>query len=115
MKNQIKELKNIINKMKEKIQEIKNILDIINTNFEIFININDNMIKNFEKKNRNFQLFKNMNELIECNNKILNDLNIVKNENDKIKFFNYAFKIYTQMKNKNIVDDQEINNNLIQN
>ena len=115
MKNQVKELKNIINKMKEKIQEIKSILDIIITNLEIYIDINDNMIKNFEKKNRNFQLFKNMNELINYNNKIFNDLNIIKNENDEIKFFNYAFKIYAQMKKKNIIEDQEINEQPTQN
>jgi hypothetical protein len=52
MKNQIEELKNVINKFKEKIQEIKNILDKINTNLEIYFNINDCLIKNFEKKNR---------------------------------------------------------------
>ena len=75
MKNQIEELKNIINKFKEKIQEIKNILDMINTNLEIYFNINDCLIKNFEKKNRNFQLLNNMSEIINNNINILKELN----------------------------------------
>ena len=106
MKNQKEEIKNIINKFKEKIQEIKIILESIISNLEIYYNINDGLLKNFEKKNRNFQLFKNMNEIISNNFNILKELNVIKNENNKIKFFNYALNIYEQMNNKNI------NNNL---
>jgi len=106
MKNQKEEIKNVINKFKEKIQEIKIILESIISNLEIYYNINDGLLKNFEKKNRNFQLFKNMNEIINNNFNILKELNVIKNENNKIKFFNYALNIYEQMNNKNI------NNNL---
>ena len=106
MKNQIEEMKNNINIFKKKIKEIKNILDSIITNLEIYYSINDNMIKKFENKNRNFQLFKNMNEIINNNFNILEDLNVIKNENDKIKFLSYTFKIYEEMNDKNI------NNNL---
>ena len=66
------------------------------------------MLKNFKKKNRNFQLFKNMKEIINNNINILKDLNVIKNENDKIKFLSYAFKIYEQMNNKNINSSNSI-------
>ena len=109
MKNQIEELKNIINQFKEKIQDIKNIFDMINTNLEIYVNINDKMIKNFEKKNRNFQLFNNMKEIINNNINILKELNEIKNESDKIKFFSNAFKIYEKMNDKNILNNYSSN------
>ena len=112
MKNQIEELKNSINKFKEKIQEIKNILDNINISLEIYFNINNNLLNNFEKKNRNFQLFKNMDEIIVNNINILKELNVIKNENDKIKFFINAFKIYEKMNNKNSNSIQKENINL---
>ena len=114
MKNQKEEIKNIINKFKEKIQEIKIILESIISNLEIYYNINDGLLKNFEKKNRNFQLFKNMNEIINNNFNILKELNVIKNENNKIKFFNYAFNIYEQMNNKNINNDlNKISNSIL--
>ena len=112
MKNQIEELKNSINKFKEKIQEIKNILDSISINLEIYYNINDNVLKQFEKKNRNFQLFKNMNEIIYNNINVLKELNVIKNENDKIKFFNLSFKLYENMNYKNSDLNQKENINL---
>ena len=103
MKNQIEELKNIINKFKEKIGEIKNILDMFNTNLEIYFNINDNMFKNFEKKYRNFQLLKNMNKIINKNIKIIEELNIIKNENDKIQFLSSTLKLYEKINDKKVI------------
>ena len=100
MKNQIEELKNIINIYKEKIEEIKNILDKINTNLEIYFNINDNLYKNFEDKNRNFQILKSMNNIVN-NNNIIEELNMIKNKNDKIEFLSNIFKIYKKMTQKN--------------
>ena len=87
IKNQINELRANINSFKEIIQEFINWLNKIIKDLEIYYNINNDIINNFEKKNRNFQLLKNINEIINNNKNILEDLKIIKNNNDKNDFF----------------------------
>lgn len=75
IKSQLSELRIKIDKYKEAIDKFKQDLDNIILNFEIYYSINDNIIKNYDKKKRNYQMLTNIKELENNNIKILNYLN----------------------------------------
>ena len=75
IKSQLNELRIKIDKYKEAIDKFKQDLDNIILNFEIYYSINDNIIKNYDKKKRNYQMLTNIKELENNNIKILNYLN----------------------------------------
>ena len=75
IKSQLSELRIKIDKYKEAIDKFKQDLDNIILNFEIYYSINDNLIKNYDKKKRNYQMLTNIKELENNNIKILNYLN----------------------------------------
>ena len=118
LKTQLNGLKNIFNKFKERIKEITDILESINANIEIYYNINDNLIKNFEKKYRNFQILKNMNMIINNNSDFLNKLETLVNENKIVNFFDKTmnmFKIINSQPKKNEEQKKDVNNIIQQN
>ena len=118
LKTQLNGLKNIFNKFKERIKEITDILESINANIEIYYNINDNLIKNFEKKYRNFQILKNMNMIINNNSDFLNKLETLVNENKIVNFFDKTmnmFKIINSQPKKNEEQKKDYNNIIQQN
>ena len=106
IKSQVNELRAKIDTFKELILELKNFLDNIIENLEIYYDINKNIIYNFEKRNRSFQLLKNIGEIIKNNCNILEDLNIVKDQNN-INLFNNCIKIFNKMN----IQSNNINNN----
>ena len=114
-KSQMDELKKKIEKYNEKIKEIINeinkILNKVSKNLEIYYNINNNLFENFEKKNRNYQLFTNINEIINSNYIIINDINKIINESEIINSFNNIIGIYNKMDNKYNARNNEDNNN----
>ena len=97
IKNQINDLNIKINKYKEIINNLKNLLDKIVLNLEIFNKINDNLMKNYEKKRRNFHLLKNINELEQNNINVLSDLNKIINENNPINLFNFSINMMNKI------------------
>ena len=68
--NEMKEFKEIRNKLKYNINKIKEILNKIIIEIEIYYRINNDIINNYKNKNRNYYILKNINE-IKDNNKIL--------------------------------------------
>jgi hypothetical protein len=115
IKNQIDELKKKISKYNEKkeeiIKEIQKIFNKVSKNMEIYYNINNNLFENFEKKNRNYHLLNNLNEIIKSNDKILNDINKIINENEVYNLFNNIIKIYDKMNNKYNEDNEDDDDN----
>ena len=99
IKNQIDELKIKIN-INEKIKEIINQLNKISKNMEIYYNINYNLYEIFDKKNRNYELLKNINEIINNNKRILNELNEIINNNKIINLLNIYNKMNEKINNK---------------
>ena len=97
IKNQINDLNIKINKYKEIINNLKNLLDKIVLNLEIFNKINDNLMKNYEKKRRNFHLLKNINEIEQNNINVLSDLNKIINENNPINLFNFSINMMNKI------------------
>ena len=83
-KTNLNELKTKIDKYKEKINVIKNIFDKIIENLETYYEINENLLNDYEKKKKNYQLLNNLNLTEKFNNLIINDINsIIKTD----KFF----------------------------
>lgn len=110
MNNQINELKLRVDKFKEKINEIKKILNKTLEKIEIYSIINENIIKNYKKKNINYQILKNINTIINYNTIVLNDINFIKNDNNLINIFNNSLKIFNGINNKFISDINSNNN-----
>lgn len=100
IESQINELKIKIGKFNETIQRLKNILDKICENMKIYYNINNNLILNYQKKNRNYQSLKNIEEITNNNNNILKDINKIINENNYINLFNNIINLYKKMFNE---------------
>ena len=71
IKSQLNELRIKIDKYKKVIDKLKQDLDNIILNLEIYYSLNDNIIKNYEKKKRNYQMLINIKEIGNNNDKIL--------------------------------------------
>ena len=79
MKNEIDIFNKDINDIINKLNELKDIMNI-------YYEINNNILKNYEKKNRNYQILQNIKQ-INNNNKIyktMNDINKMTNIKDKL-------------------------------
>jgi hypothetical protein len=96
--SQIEELKQKIDNLKKKKLEIINMANTINENLDIYYNINLNLIKIYKKKFRNYQLLKNVSNIFNTNNFILNDINKIINSNKLIDVLNNSFDLYNKMK-----------------
>ena len=75
-KSNLTELKIKIDTLKEKINEIKKTFDKVIINLETYYEINNNLLKNYEKKRKNYQLLYNIKILEEYNNSVISDINI---------------------------------------
>ena len=94
------ELREYIDKLKYEIEDIIKKLENIIENMEIYYKISYKYINN---KNRNYEILRNKNELINYNNKIIKDIKEIINEiNIKNKFKN-LMNIYENINNKNYI------------
>ena len=97
LKNKINELKININKFREQIKEIKKVLNYVMDNMENYFKIIEDEYNSFDLKKRNYEILSNINE--NYNDKIINDIQeIINEENISIKFYKIN-NIYNQMKN----------------
>jgi hypothetical protein len=108
--SQIEELKQKIDNLKKKTLEIINMANTINENLDIYYNINLNLIKIYKKKFRNYQLLKNVSNIFNTNNLILNDINKIINSNKLIDVLNNSFDLYNKMKTYDKFDNNNKNN-----
>ena len=102
----INKLREKINIMNNNIKDIIKKLNIIIENFEIYFKIYNDIIKNYNNKYRNYQLLQNINGI--NNNDIIKDINKIMNENNMTNKIKNLFEIYNKMtdiKNKEIVDN----------
>jgi protein-L-isoaspartate(D-aspartate) O-methyltransferase len=99
LKNYIEELTKYKNILNEECEIIINAINKVKKNFEIYYKIKKDMIDNYDKKNKNYYVFYNMNEIIKDDG-IINDINTIKNEISIENKFNYLMKIYNDMNNK---------------
>ena len=87
-------MKEEINKFKNNIDEMKNILNKVLDNIEIYYKIFDDIINNYNNKNRNYENYYNLNEIKNSNNNIINELNNINNENNINNKFKKIIDIY---------------------
>ena len=97
--------------MKNEIKKIKNICDKFIENIEIYYTICSDIINNYNynNKNRNYQILKNINDI---NDKIIiNDINNIISLKDKSLKFSKINEIYNKMRIRFIKNEKESKNN----
>ena len=99
IKDEINELRKLIDNFKNEIQDIIDKLNKEMENMEIYYNIYNDMINNYENKNINYNLIQNI-KLIN-NNSVMKDINQVIAEKNIINKFKYLMNIYNKMIGKN--------------
>ena len=97
--NNINELKIKIDKLKDEVKDIINILNKIIKNIDIYYNINDIINNNNNIRNRNYQKLININNIYKYNNTIINDINNIINKSSINFKIEYLFEIYNKMIN----------------
>jgi hypothetical protein len=97
----LNDLRTKIDKLKNEIKYIINIFNKVIVNLEIYYNISKNIINNSNIKKKNYQLLTNLNVTNENNVSVIKDLNRIINENkieNKIKYlFNICFYFFNNM------------------
>jgi len=96
----LKELRKSIDLLKNNIREIKNKFDKVIEYMEIYYKIGNDIINKYERRNRNYEILQNILEI--KNNKIIEDINEINNENDLKNKINSILNIYNKMVNKDI-------------
>ena len=96
-KSNINELKEKIDKYKDKINEIKIVLDKIIINMDNIYEINNNLMKDYEKKKKNYQILCNINEISKTNDEIINDINMAINNNEFMNIINNSINFINKI------------------
>ena len=99
------EIKNEIelfnNNTKEIIKQLNDLIDYMN----IFYEINNDLLNNYEKQNRNYQILLNINE-INTNKQIFNKISYInKTNNNKVKLFN-IIELYNNLIDNEIITEK---------
>ena len=102
IKNNQKDLKNLINSLAHKMKEIT---DELIGSLEALYKINDNLLKILENQNRNYQILKNGNEINVHNKLIIDDINSIINDNN----LSNIIQIYNKMKEIKINETKKAN------
>ena len=117
IKNNLNKLRNSIDDYKNNLKDIIKMLNKTIDNLEIYYSISNNIINNYQKKNRNFQILNNLNNIDESNQKIIKDIDRIINEKEIDNKIKNIINIYNAMINKNnnnlIVERENKNNNMI--
>ena len=99
-----KEIKDKLNEFKKKIDAVNNnikqmveILFTVSKNLELYYQINNEIINNYVIKNRNYEIFQNINSI--QNNIKYKDLDDIINENNLLNKFNKFLNIHYKIKN----------------
>ena len=107
----VKRKENIMNELRMKIDDLTKAISkkttIINKvfkNYEEYYNVVNNIINSIERKNMNFYILNNINNIIEYNEKIIKDIDIILNEKDEENKNKYLSEIYQKM----IIDNEFI-------
>ena len=99
VEEELKEFRKKIDKIKEIIVKIITILNKISENMEIYYKINSDLINNYDVYKRNYQIFRNINEI--NNNIEIKDIDNIINENNIYNQFKILLDIYNKMNNQN--------------
>ena len=108
IKIKMKDLKNIIDSFNSNINEIIKQLNTIQKNLNIYYKISEDIINNFDRRNRNYEILKNINEL-NNNTNIMKELEDIINDKNLLSKLDRIFNIYKMMvPKKEIIFEGEI-------
>ena len=115
IKENLNELKTKIEQYKEKINEIKKMFDTIAINLDNYYEINDNLLKDLDKKKKNYYLFCNINMLEKNNTCVIKDINNIIKNDEFTELMNNSMELMHKMnvnyKGKKIIPiDENIEN-----
>ena len=97
-----KEIDIFINKIREIIKQLNDIIDNINIYYEIY----NNILNNYSKQNRNYQILQNIKDF-NINNEIINVIKNINKMNNIKDEFNNIINIYNNI-NKNVAKEEII-------
>ena len=109
IKEEIKEFWKKIDKLKNNITEIKDILNKVSENMEIYCKIVYDIVNNYNKKQKNYEIMKNI-SLVKDIIKISELNDIIDNNNDYIKKFDILISMYNKMNNIEIIANNKNKN-----
>ena len=114
----LEELKKSIRVFEENIAKIIEIIKNVKENIYNFYKLEENIINNYGKNQRNYELLYNINEFIKYNNTIIKGINNINNEDNIDIKFKTILNLYNQINsninnNKTFINDiNKINNNI---
>ena len=97
IKNNLDKLKKIIDDYKIEAQSVVNIINKTIYLIDIYYKLSSDIINSYQKKNRNYQILMNLNNIDIANNNIIKDLLEIIKENDIEKKFKYIKTIHDKM------------------
>ena len=97
IKNDLNNLKYKINLFTDNIKSIINKLQQVINIIQIYLRINNDIIFNYEKQNKNYQIFKNVENISKYNQLIIKDIDEIINTNDDLNKFKLIYQIYKKM------------------
>ena len=110
----LEEYEKVYNEFKNQITNLKNILDKVENNLDIYFTMINSIKNNYMLNKRNFQILKSAGNIHEYNNKIINEMKKIINETNLTNKFNDIIDIHNKMTKKdynNENDDNNSNNN----
>ena len=108
IKEELQEFRKKIDKLNANITEIKGILNKVYENMEIYYKIVYDIVNNYNKKQKNYEIMKNI-SLVKDFIKVsdLNDIIDNNNNNDYIKKFDALINMYNKMNNIEIITNKK--------
>ena len=100
IRTKLNELREMIDKFKDNIKSIIDKMNTIINNIEIYYNINNDIIKSYERKNKNYQIYKNVENINKYNKVVIGNIKqILDEESDKnkIEYIDNMFKKITKV------------------
>ena len=111
LKLKLDELRKNIDEFKIKINSLINILNKEVESLEKFYKINSGIILNYDVKNLNYELLKNINSVNNCNINIIKDLVKVNEDSNMINKFKKIYNIYKKINDKDYIEIKVNDNN----
>ena len=108
-KKRLIEFKNVLNEFNKQIKDIQTKLNELIKSLNIFYDINNNIINNYNIKNRSYELYQNINEIIN-NNIIYEQLKNINNNNNFKNKINNIIDLYNNIINNDNYKSNKITN-----
>lgn len=109
IKEELEEFRKKIDKLNVNITEIKDILNKVSENMEIYYKIVYDIVNNYNKKQKNYEIMKNISFVKDFIK--ISDLNdIIDNNNNYIKKFDILINMYNKMNNIEIITNNKNKN-----